>query len=142
MNKTNQKESENKGLIKHSIIGAVLGMLMTIIIIFALSILMMTSKLNESLCDSFVIVSVMLGTTISGLYCAGKQGRGVITAGLLSSLAYIILLLLGTLIFSKNGNNAESAALTIKEIVAAVAGGCFGGVLRLYKKGKKSRLRK
>ena len=142
MNTSNQKENDSKGLIRHSIVGAVLGMLMTLLILFGISILMMTGTLSGAMCDSFIIVSVLLGTTISGVYCAGKQGRGVITAGLLSAVAYIILLLLGTLMFMKNGNNVESASITLKEIIAAVAGGCFGGVLRLYKKGKKSRLRK
>jgi len=142
MNKTNQKENDGKSIIRHSIVGAVLGMLMTLIIIFGLSVLMMTGVLPETMRDSFIIVSVLLGATISGLYSAGKEGRGVITAGVLSSVGYIILLLIGTLIFFKDGNNAESSAITLKEIIAAVAGGCFGGVLRLHKKGKKSRLRK
>lgn len=143
MKNTNQKESnKNIGLLKHSSVSAVLGMLTTLLIIFGISVLMLTGALPQTMCDSFIIVSVLLGATISGVYCAGKQGRGVITAGVVASIAYIVLLLFVTFISMKSGDNAENAALTLKEIIAAVAGGCFGGVLRLYKKGKKSRLRK
>lgn len=141
MKKSNQKEMDGKAgiLLKHSTVGAFLGMFITLLIIFAVSMLMVSGALSETLCDSFIIVSVLVGTTISGLYCAGKQGRGVVTAGVVAAAMYVILLLLGTMLFRKSGGGA---ALILKEMIAAVAGGCFGGVLRLYKKGKKSKLRK
>jgi putative membrane protein (TIGR04086 family) len=141
MKKSVQKESGGDGvsLIRHSAIGAVLGMLVTVLAVFAFSVAMTTELLPVSMSDSFVLVSVIVGTTVSGIYCAKRQGRGVITAGLASAGAYVALVLLGTLMFMKKG---DDPSLTLKVVLAAVAGGGFGGALKLRGKNKKSKLRK
>ncbi len=141
MKKSVQKESNGNGvsLIRHSTVGAILGMLITMLAVLAFSAAMTTEMLPVSMSDSFVIVSVILGTAVSGVYCAKRQGSGVITAGFAAAGVYIILVLLGTLMFMKKGSDPS---LTLRVIIAAVAGGGFGGVLKLRGKNKKSRLRK
>ena len=128
-----------KSLIRHSAIGAFLGLAITMAFIFIVALVMMKGAFNVSLRDTLLLVAVILGATISGLYCAGRQGGGVVVAGLTAAAAYVILILLGTMLFRRNGNEA---ALTIRIIIAAVAGGCFGGVLKLHRKKKKSKLRR
>lgn len=141
MTKANKKESgvDVKKLIRHSAAGAVIGLLVTMMAILVFAALMLSGTLPETLLDSLVLVSVIMGATIGGVFCAGRQGRGVITAGLSSAVAYVLLALIGTMLFQKNN---EEIALTLRVIIAAVAGGCFGGVLKLHRKRKKSRLRK
>ncbi|NLV86960.1 MAG: hypothetical protein GX025_07060 [Clostridiales bacterium] len=85
------------------------------------------------------MISVIIGSAAGGLYCAGKQGGGVVTAGAASAGSYILLVLLISLMIAKSG---ERESMILKVMIATVAGGTFGGVLRLNRKKKKSRLRK
>ena len=141
MTKSNKKDSgvDTKSLIKHSTAGAAIGMLATMMAILVFAALILTGTLPEKLRDTFVLVSVILGATLGGLYCAGRQGGGVVTAGLSSAAVYVLLALMGTLLF---GRNSDETVLTLRIIIAASAGGCFGGVLKLHRKKKKSRLRR
>ena len=141
MKKSNKKErgTDKRSLIRYSFKGALLGMLITMAIIFVLAVLMRSGALPVTLGDTLILVAVILGATAGGLYCAGRQGGGVVVAGLTSAAAYALLILLGTMLFRKNGGEAM---LTMRIIIASVAGGCFGGVLKLHRKNKKSRLRR
>ena len=67
------------------------------------------------------------------------MGRGVITAGVATAGVYIAIVLIGTIFTVKPIDNG---VLTLKIIIAALAGGCFGGTLKLYRKTKKSNVRK
>lgn len=140
MNNSTQKETGGGlNLIRHAAVGALIGMLVTLLVMLLGSMAMTSKLLPTSIRDLLVLASVIIGTMIGGIYCAKKQGRGVITAGLVTAVVYIILLLLGTMLCVKKGGESS---LTLKIIIAAVAGGCFGGVLRLGRKTTKSRLRK
>ena len=141
MKKTNSKDREGgrSALIKHSIKGALLGLLVTLAAVFVFAALMLTGAFSEALKDTLILVSVIVGAMAGGLYCAARQGGGVVVAGLVASVAYIILALILTVLFGKGGSEP---ALTMRVIIAAVAGGCFGGVLKLHRKRKKSRLRR
>ncbi|PKM73982.1 MAG: TIGR04086 family membrane protein [Firmicutes bacterium HGW-Firmicutes-16] len=134
-----ERSADKKSLIRYSVRGAFLGVVITMAIIFIMAALMLTGALPESLRDTFILVAVILGATVSGLYCAGRQGGGVVVAGLTAAAFYVVLILLGTMLFRKN---SDEAMLTIRIIIAAVAGGCFGGVLKLHRKRKKSKLRR
>jgi putative membrane protein (TIGR04086 family) len=141
MKKTSKKEAATgtKGLLQNAVKGGILGLLVTMGLLFAVSALTLAGVLPATLGDTFIILAVILGATLSGLYCAGRQGGGVVVAGLAAAAAYAVLLLLGTMLFRKSGNEP---AMTLKLILAAVAGGCFGGVLKLNRKHKKSKLRR
>lgn len=135
--KTNRKEEG--GLIKYAVVGGALGFGTSLVLLLLLAGLMLGGALAENLADSLILVAVLFGAAVGGLYCAGKQGGGVVVAGLASAGAYVLMLLLATMLCKKAG--AENM-LTVKAMVAAVAGGCFGGVLKLNKKRKKSKLRR
>lgn len=141
MKKTSKKETAAgaSGLLQNAMKGGVLGLLLTLGLLFVLSALTLAGALPETLRDTFIILAVLLGATLSGLYCAGRQGGGVVVAGLAAAAAYAVLLLLGTMLFRKSG---DEPAMTLRLILASVAGGCFGGVLKLNRKHKKSKLRR
>jgi len=141
MSMSNKKENSAgiKSLIKHSAVGAALGLLLTMAVILIFSALIVSGVLPASLRDSLILVSVVLGAALSGLYCAGRQGGGVVIAGLSSAAAYILLIIAATLLF---GKNSGETALTFRIIIATVAGASFGAVLKLHRKKKKSKLRR
>ena len=114
-------------------------MLLTVAAILVFSVLIVSGAIPESLRDTLILVSVILGATLGGLYCAGRQGGGVVIAGLSSAAAYILLILVFTLLF---GRKSGETALTFRIIIATVAGASFGAVLKLHRKKKKSKLRR
>jgi len=128
-----------KRLGKNAALGATFGMVATLLLLLLFSALLAGGKLPAGMLDEFVILSVLLGTALGAFVCAGKQGGGVVTAGAVTALVYILILLFCSLVFHGDGGGPQ---IILKEMIAAVAGGCFGGVLRLHKKTQKSRLRK
>lgn len=141
MRKSNKKEggTGKKVLLKNAVKGAVFGMIVTAVLIFVFSVLILKGTMPETLSDTCILISVLLGAILSGRYCAGKQGGGVVIAGLTAAAVYVVLVLLGTMLFNKSG---VDGTLMLRVLIAAVAGGCFGGVLKLHRKGKKSKLRR
>ena len=134
--------SEERGerpLWQEAAVGALFGLAATLILLLVFSALLAKGTIPAAMLDDFVIVSVLIGTALGALICAGKREGGVVTAGALTSLAYILLLIFLTLMFRRNGNGPQ---MIVREMIASVAGGCFGGVLRLHKKTPKSRVRK
>lgn len=139
MKKHKEKREERLGLLRRSIIGAVLGLAVTLMLLPFFALMISTGLVAQSLQDSLTVFCVVLGSAAGGLYCAGRQGGGVVTAGALSAVGYILLVLVVTMLAAKK-DGQES--ILLKVIIAAVAGGSFGGVLRLNRKKYKSRLRK
>lgn len=135
----NDDRGGEKQLGKNAALGAATGMAGTLLLLLLFAALFAGGKLPAGMLDEFVVLSVLLGTALGAFICAGRQGGGVITAGTVTALAYILLLLICTLLFRKGGSGPQ---IILKEMIASVAGGCFGGVLRLHKKTAKSRLRK
>ena len=119
--------------------GAAFAMAVTLALLLLFSTLLAKGKAPAALLDDFVLLSVLLGCSCGAYRCAGKQQGGVVTAGVVTALAYIAPLLLCTLFFRSEGGGPQ---MIVREMIASVAGGCFGGVLRLHKKTQKSRLRK
>ena len=141
MKKSSKKDAAKgaKGLMQNAVKGGILGILATLGLLFAVSALTLAGVFPATLGDTFTLIAVILGATLSGLSCAGRQGGGVVVAGLAAAGAYAVLLLVVTILFGKSGNEP---AMTLRLILAAVAGGCFGGVLKLNRKHKKSKLRR
>lgn len=140
--KKRKRRSEGRGespLWKDAARGAAAGFAATLLLLFIFSVLLAKGKAPADLLDDFVIVSVLLGTALGAFLCAGKRGGGVVTAGTLTALSYILLLLFLTLLFRQEDSGPQ---MIVKEMIASVAGGCFGGVLRLRRKTPKSHLRK
>ncbi len=139
MKSIKEKKKPKSDLFKHAFVGSVMGLLISLAVMPLFALIISTGLVQESLADSFVVISVIIGGAAAGLYCAGKQGRAVVTAGAASAASYILLVLLITMMTAKRSGQES---MILKVMIASVAGGTFGGVLRLSRKKKKSRLRK
>lgn len=126
-------------LIIKSLVCAVLGLLVTMLLVLGFSILMSTGAGLLQLESQYIIVSVLIGSIIAGHRCTKNKNRGVVTAGFLTGVCYALLLLI-VAIFIPKGDHENS--ILLKNIIAAICGASFGGTLRLYKKSKKSKLRR
>ncbi len=139
MKKSKDTKEAKNGLLRHSIIGSIIGLAVTLILMLVFALTISTGLVAQSLQDSLVVFCVVIGAAAGGLYCAGKQGGGVITAGMLSAVGYIVLVLAVTMLVARRDGQE---GVLLKVIIASVAGGTFGGALRLNRKNQKSRLRK
>ena len=139
MKKTGEKKQGGTGLLQTALKSAVLGVLLTLLLLLGVAALIISRTVSPDMSDEFVVCCVLLGATLSGAHCAKLRGGGVITAGLTAAAIYLAIILMVSVFTVKS--EAEGP-LTVKIILASVAGGCFGGVLRLYRKTKKSKIRK
>ncbi len=139
MTSTKEKKAGASGLIKTAAKSAVLGIVITVLLLLGISALAVAGIISLDMSDEYVICSVIIGSAVSGATCAKKMGRGVITAGLTAAGVYLVVILIGSIFTVKPANEGT---IIIKIIIASMSGGCFGGVLRLYRKTKKSKIRK
>ena len=145
MEKTRKKtiQTGKGGLIFNAVKGAALGYGVSLVMLLVMAALLLGGLFSASLTDSLILVCVLAGATVGGLYCAGKQGGGVVVAGLCAAGFYVLFVLLATLLFKRpEVKGSAEGVLTMKVLIASVAGGCFGGVLKLNRKRKKSKLRR
>lgn len=119
--------------------GAAAGLLTTLLLMLAVAWGMASGAVSRNMTDDLIVCCVVAGTTLGGWLCAKKQDRGVVTAGLCASGMYLIPVLVAS-IFVQGSSSEEG--ITMKIIIAALLGGAFGGVLRLYKKTKKPKVRR
>jgi len=122
-----------------SLVCAIMGLALTAILLLGFSLMMLKGAGLQNMAGEYVILSVIIGATFAGLRCAKKRDTGVVTAGFITAVCFILLLLIGS-IFTPNSPAGEG--ILLKNMVAALCGGCFGGTLALYRKNKKSKLRR
>ncbi len=139
LNKRVKGQGGFKLLIKYGLEGVALSMVLTLALLFIVALAVSTGAASEKLADSLMITALILATTAGGVYCASKRGEGVITAGAVCSGLYIIAAIFLGMLLPKQG---QDGGMLLRVIIASVAGGTFGGVLKLNRKNKKSRLRK
>jgi putative membrane protein (TIGR04086 family) len=133
------ESQSKKSLLKRAGLSAATGLVITALVLLVVALLASAGILPADMAEEYVLCAVIIGTTFSGVICAKKTGGAVLVAGLLSAACFLIVVLLGTLFV---GGGSGNGALTLKIILAAVVGGCFGGTLRLYRKTKKAKIRK
>ncbi len=126
-------------LIKSGTAAAVIGILLTMLLLLGVAVLTENGAVPEKMRDPFILASTLIGSAIAGALCAKKSGRGAITSGLSVAAVYIAIVLLGTII---NGNDAGNEALSIRVVLAIIAGCIIGGVLKLHRNGKKRKKRR
>lgn len=139
MNKEKQKTEGRKELLRCAGINGAIGFIITMLLLFVLAVLIVTGTIPADMWDEYVICSVIIGALIGGRRCAKKMESGVVTAGAAAALGYMILVLAGTVFTAKS---PENGTLTMKILIAAPAGGCFGGATKLYRRTKKSKIRR
>lgn len=139
MNKRGSKTKGKEELIKNALKSGVLSLGITMVLLLFLSLGVSSGAVSAKLSDSLMIAVVIMATTVGGIFCASRQGGGVITAGALSSVMYMAAMVMLSMLLPKLG---DEGGLLLRVLIAAVAGGTFGGVLKLNRKSKKSKLRK
>ena len=139
MNKNEELGLGGMEYLAKAMVCAAIGVIVTMLMLLGFSALMTSGAGLEQLKVQYVIVSVIVGAIVAGSRCARKKKRGVVTAGFVASVCYILLLIIGALLMP---NNDAEGSILLKNIIAAMCGGCFGGTLRLYRKNKKSKLRR
>lgn len=138
------READNKSgkmaeLFVKAIVFAATGLGLTIVLLFGISALLSAGGGLQEYSDEYVILCTVAGAAFAGAMCARGRERGLLVAGFSAAAAYVLLLTIGSL-FVPAGGNTDS--ILLKNIIAAVVGGVFGGTLRLYRKTKKSKLRR
>lgn len=139
MNKTKVNSAVGIEFAAKSLVCAFMGLALTILLLLGFSLLMTKGAGSQNMASEYVIVSVIIGSAFAGARCAKKRETGVVTAGFFTAVCFIVLLLIGAM-FVPNSNAGEG--ILLKNAVAALCGGCFGGTLALYRKNKKSKLRR
>lgn len=139
MKKRQSKQKGKDELLINALRATVLSAVLTLVLLLAVAALVSAGKVSEKLAEALILTAVIAATSIGGIYCASKQGGGVITAGAVSSLIYICAAILIGMMLPGRG---EEGGMLLRVIIASVAGGTFGGVLKLKRGSKKSRLRK
>lgn len=107
-------------------------------LIYLLAALLERQILPYALADELLIACVFLGSALGGAAAAKRRGGAVLAAGLVSGAALAALIAIGTLM--ARGEAALSAAC-LQHVIAAVAGGAFGGALCLDRGGAKRKKR-
>jgi putative membrane protein (TIGR04086 family) len=130
------EEKKNAGLdyLLNLAAGLLPGFVATFLFLFLSSLLVSREALPASLRDELILASAFVGATVTGWTAAKRQGRGVLLAGLLAGLAYLLLLKLLSACVS---SGSLFGGLSLKTAICSVAGGAFGGALRSRKKKQK-----
>lgn len=139
MNKSKVNSVVGIEFIIKSLVCAFMGLVLSMILLLGFSVMMSKGAGAQNMASEYVIVSVIIGSAFAGVRCAKKRETGVVTAGFLTSICYILLLLIGVIFIP---SNCAGEGILLKNVVAALCGGCFGGTLALYRKNKKSKLRR
>lgn len=132
------KSEENKrvsGLIFSSAVGAVVGMLITMVMLYVFSILVAAGKLPPTLGESLIIAACFIGVIIGSWLAAKKRGRGALPCALLCGAVWFLLIV----VFALFGEGAVFDTMKLKIGICALAGSAFGSALHVNKAGRKSK---
>ena len=140
-----QKSGEGKkgilAVVLEMLLGPVVGVLVTLLVLYILALLIYSEKIAESLSDVVVLSSALLGACVGSVITVGRQqGRGMISFGTISGLIYYALVL-GCGAFGASDGVLLSKIVKIG--ICSIMGGLLGGTLWLHrgrhKKAKRSR---
>lgn len=134
----NKNQSKISKGMTYAAIGAVLSILITLALMMAGAWLISSGRIAIIHSCRLVMLCVFLGTLTGTILTVEKQGRGVLTAGLLTSLMYMLLLIIFALaagverLFNEN---------LIKMIICCIVGSALGGALLTNKKQGKRKIK-
>lgn len=134
-----QAKSARVSVVKKALLSALAGLAATMALLLGVSMLLSAGAGSMELSGEYVIVATIFGAALAGFVCAAGEKSGVLLRGLMAAVAFVVLLLLcSTFVPAGEGEGS----ILLKNILAAVAGGAFGGTLRLYRKTKKAKIRR
>lgn len=126
-------------LMKRAGIGTVFGMASAVIVLLALAALTASGAVSLKLAERLTPAAVVAGAAVAGVFTASKKEGGVVTAGLTAGVVFLAVLTIVMLLTPESEEKGQSYG---RLVIAALAGGAFGGVLKIGKKRKKSKLRR
>ena len=139
MNRTKEAPMKMKESFRYAAIGGGIGLLVTMVLLIGISTLVVSGVIGMELSDALVICAALAGAAVGGNYSAKRMGRGVVVGGLAAAGVYVAVLVIASIF---TANSSSENGLTLKIIIAALCGGAFGGVVRLYRRDKKSKARR
>jgi len=134
------KHEESKkvsGLMFDCTLGAVFGMVVTLLMLYVFSILVSSGKLPPEFGESLIVAACFVGVTAGSFAAVKRRGRGVLPCALLCGGVWFLLVL----VFSVFGGGAIFDVIKLKLLICAVAGSAFGSALHVNRAGQKIKRR-
>ena len=128
-----ERKGKKRSRLRWYVLGPVLGAAASAALLYITAVLLERQILPYSLAGELVIACLFLGSTAGGAGAAKRRGSAPLPSGLTAGAALVVSLM-------AQGEGAISADC-LRHVIAAVAGGAFGGALCLNRGGGKRKKR-
>ena len=118
-------------------LGAVFGMVVTLLILYVFSILVASGKLPPDFGESLIIAACFAGVAAGSFSAVKRRGRRALPCALLCGGVWFLLVLL----FSVFGGGVIFDVIKLKFGICAIAGSAFGSALHVNRAGRKIKRR-
>ena len=115
-----------KHKLKSLIISTVIGYLLSLILLFILSIVITYTNLNENLSIYLVRAVTYISVLVAGFYAAGKITDKGWLSGLVAGGCYSIILIIISSVLKKNQIGFDNILQLVICIVTGIVGGIIG----------------
>ncbi len=120
-------EKEKNNYIFSIILGSIISFILTIIMIFIISVLLCNTNLNESIINPFIIFSSSFSILIGALFATRKIEKNGILVGSIIGIVYMLLIYIISSILNSNFSlNTNSVFLITFSIICGAIGGVLG----------------
>ena len=134
------KHEENKkvsGLMFDCTLGAVFGMVVTLLTLYVFSILVSSGKLPPDFGESLIIAACFVGVAAGSFAAVKRWGKGALPCALICGGVWFLLVL----VFSVFGGGAIFDIVKLKLGICAITGSAFGSALHVSRAGHKIKKR-
>lgn len=119
----NESEKEKNNFLLPILKGTIISFLLTIIMIFIISILLCNTNLNESVISPFIIFSSSFSLLIGSFFTTKKiEKNGIMYGGILGLIYILIIYLISSILNSNFILNLNSVILIISGIMCGAIG--------------------
>ena len=130
-----ERKGKKRSRLRWYIFGPVLGAVVTILLLYLTAMLLERQILPYSLAREFVIACLFLGSAAGGAAAAKRRGSAALPSGLAAGAAIAAAVVILSLMVQ-----GAVSANCLRNVIAAVAGGAFGGALCLDRgRGKRKK---
>lgn len=133
-----ERKGKKRSRLKWYAFGPALGAVAAAALLYITAVLLERQILPYSLAGDFVIACLFFGSTAGGAAAAKRRGSAPLPSGLIAGSALAAAVVVVSLM--AQGEGALSADC-LRHVIAAVAGGAFGGALCLNRGGGKRKKR-
>lgn len=133
-----ERKGKKRSRLRWYVLGPVLGAVASAVLLYITAVLLERQILPYSVAGELVIACLFLGSTAGGAGAAKRRGSALLPSGLTAGAALAAAVVVVSLM--AQGEGAISADC-LRHVIAAVAGGAFGGALCLNRGGGKRKKR-